>query len=212
MTSSERCLFPDDQSSVERDLPSGLSLILGPLRPEQRVVAHFLVDRIAAAVTIAARRDEAARPRGSRRVEAVEALLAGRSGSASEQRAAALALGLDPDAIFFVIVSSGEDDATLTNALAPLGTPSMPRVWRTVDGHRWLRLAARAGPESLLSRVAEAKRRWHDETAEITCNTCHLGAGFGSRSLAGGGERGGVRRDASGSATVPASRRLVRLD
>src|SRR5918995_1217352 len=103
---------PDDashlaaESQVERALPSGLSLHLGPLRPEQRVVAQFLADRVAAAVDVAARRDEAARPRGSRRVEAVAALLAGRSGSATEQRAAALTLGLDPDASYFVAVSS----------------------------------------------------------------------------------------------------------
>src|SRR5829696_3629514 len=87
---------PTDEFRVERELPSGLSLILGPLRPEQRVVARFLVDRIAAAVTIAARQDEAVRPRGARRVEAVGAFVAGRSGNASERRTAALALGLDP--------------------------------------------------------------------------------------------------------------------
>jgi hypothetical protein len=152
-----------DESQVERALPSGLSLILGPLRPEQRVVAHFLVDRIAAAVPIAARRDDAARPRGPRRVEAVAALLAGRSASASEQRAAALALGLDPDANFFVVVSSGEDDATLTNALAPLGTVHAAGV---LNGRRMSLVAAsgRAGPESLLSRIADVKRRWQDET------------------------------------------------
>jgi hypothetical protein len=49
-----------------------------------------------------------------RRVEAVEALLAGHSESASEQRAAALALGIDPDAMFLVAVTSGELDAALT--------------------------------------------------------------------------------------------------
>jgi purine catabolism regulator len=161
---------PDDashlaaESQVERALPSGLSLHLGPLRPEQRVVAQFLADRIAAAVNVAARRDEAARPRGSRRVEAVAALLAGRSGSASEQRAAALALGLDPDASFFVAVSSDEQDATLSNALAPLGTVHAAGL---VNARRTSLVAARggAGPESLLSRVAEVKRRWQDGTA-----------------------------------------------
>src|SRR5688500_10080239 len=154
--------LPTDESRVERALPSGLSLHLGPLRPEQRVVAQFLVDRIAAAVNAAARRDEAARPRGSRRVEAIAALLARRSGSASEQRAAALALGLDPDAIYFVAVSSGEEDATLTNALAPLGTVHAAGL---VNARRTSLVAARgrAGSESLLSRVAEVKRRWHEE-------------------------------------------------
>lgn len=152
-----------EQPSVERELPSGLSLILGPLRPDQRVVARFFVDRIAAAATVAARQDEAARPRGARRVEAFEAFVAGKSGNASERRAAALALGLDPDAIYFVVVSSGEDDATLTNALAPLGTVHAAGM---ANGRRTSLVAAtgRLGPESLLNRVASAKRRWNEET------------------------------------------------
>src|SRR5918997_5226840 len=91
-----------EETLVDKALPSGMSLVLGPLRPEQRVVGRFLIDRIAAAVSIAARQDELVRPRGARRVEAVEALLAGQSGSLSEQRAAALALGIDPDATFLV--------------------------------------------------------------------------------------------------------------
>jgi transcriptional regulator of acetoin/glycerol metabolism len=159
--------LPEDQSSIERELPSGLSLILGPLSPEQRVIARFLVDRIAGAATVAARQDEAARPRGARRVEAVEAFVTGRSGSASERRAAALALGLDPDAIYFVAVSCGEEDATLTHALAPLGTVHAAGM---ASGRRTSLIAAagRLGPESLLNRVASAKRRWNEETKEIT--------------------------------------------
>lgn len=151
-----------DETQVERALPSGLSLILGPLRPEQRVVGRFLIDRIAAAVTIAARQDEAVRPRGARRVEALEALLAGHSGSASEQRAAALALGLDPDAPFLVAVSSGANDAAVTNALAPLG---MVHAAGEVHGRHTMLVAVsgRAGSETMASRVAEAKRRWQVE-------------------------------------------------
>src|SRR5918995_3878226 len=158
---------PADRSRVERELPSGLSLILEPLRPEQRVVARFLIDRIAAAATVAARQDEAARPRGARRVEAVRAFVAGQSGTPSERRAAALALGLDPDAIFFVAVSSGEDEETLAHALAPLGTVHAAGV---ENGRRMSLVTAngRLGPESLLNRVASAKRRWHDETEETT--------------------------------------------
>jgi hypothetical protein len=157
----------EDLSSVERELPSGLALTLGPLRAEQRVVARFLVDRIAAASSVAARQDEAARPRGARRVEAVEAFVAGRSSGASERRTAALELGLDPDATFFVAVSSGEDDATLTSALAPLGTVHAAGV---LNGRRTSLIAVngRLGPENLLNRVASAKRRWHEETGEIT--------------------------------------------
>jgi hypothetical protein len=156
-----------DRSSVARELPSGLSLRLGPLRPEQRVVARFLVDRIAAAATVAARQDEAARPRGARRDEAVEAFVAGRSGNASERRAAALALGLDPDAVYFVAVSSGGDDAALTNALAPLGTVHAAGM---ANGRRTSLVAAngRLGQESLRGRVGSAKRRWNEETEEIT--------------------------------------------
>jgi purine catabolism regulator len=156
-----------DQSQVERALPSGLTVILGPLRPEQRVVGRFLVDRIAAAVAIAARQDEAVRPRGARRVEAVEALLAGKSGSANEQRAAAMALGLDPDGMFLVAVSSGEIDVTETSALATLGKV---HAAGEVNGHRTLLIAAsgRAGSESMGARVTEAKRRWHVETKGTT--------------------------------------------
>jgi hypothetical protein len=158
---------PADEFQIERELPSGLSLILGSLRPEQRVVARFLVDRFAAAVTIAARQDEAIRPRGARRVEAIEALLAGRSASAREHREMALALGLDPDAVFFVAVSSEEDDATLTNALAPLGTVHAAGV---VNGRRTSLVAAngRPGLEILLSRVASVKRRWEDDSEGVT--------------------------------------------
>jgi PucR family transcriptional regulator, purine catabolism regulatory protein len=154
-----------EQPRIERKLASGLSLILGPLRPEQRVVAQFLVDRIATAAAVAARQDEAARPRGARRVEAVEALVSGRSGVSSERRQAALALGLDPDAIFFVAVSSEDDDAALTHALAPLGTVHAAGL---VSGRRTSLVAAnvRPGPEILLNRVAAAKKRWHNETEE----------------------------------------------
>jgi DNA-binding PucR family transcriptional regulator len=100
--------------------------------------------------------------------------LAGRSGSASEQRAAAFALGLDPDALFFVAVSSGEHDATLVNALAPLGTV---REAGAQNGRRTSLVVAsgRAGSDSLLSRVAEVKRRWHEETGG-TISTLALSA------------------------------------
>jgi hypothetical protein len=158
---------PADALRIERELPSGLSLMLGPLRPEQRVVARFLVDRVAAAVAIAARQDEAVRPRGARRVEAIEALLAGRSASAREQRAMALALGLDPENIFFVAVSTEVDDATLTNALAPLGTVHAAGI---VNGRRASLVEAigRPDPEILVSRVASVKRRWEAETGAAT--------------------------------------------
>jgi hypothetical protein len=160
---ADHASHPADDIQVERALPSGLTLILGPLRPDQRVIGRFLVDRIVAAVTIAARQDDAVRPRGARRVEAVEALLAGQSESPVEQRAAALALGIDPDATFLVAVCSGESDAAVTNALGPLGT-----VHAGGEGHRRRTLlvaaSGRAGSETMGSKVADAKRRWLAET------------------------------------------------
>jgi hypothetical protein len=164
---SDSAVPPPDQSGVERKLPSGLTLRLGPLRPEQRVVARFLVDRITAAAIVAARQDEAARPRGPRRVEAMDALVTGRLGSASEPRAAALALGLDPDAIYLVAVSSGEDDAPLAKALSTLGTVYAAGV---VTGQRTSLVAASGWPEpeTLLHRAASAKRQWGEETKETT--------------------------------------------
>jgi purine catabolism regulator len=91
------------------------------------------------------------------------ALLAGGSGSASEQRAAALALGLDPDASYIVAVSSEDDETTLKHVLAPLGTVHAAGL---ANGRRTSLVAAtgRGGPESLLSRVAKVKRRWLDVT------------------------------------------------
>ena len=152
---------------VERALPSGLTVVLGPLRPEQGVVGRFLVDRIAAAVSIAVRQDESVRPRGAGRIAAVEALLAGQSGSSGEQRTAALALGLDPDATFLVAVCSSASDAAVTNALAPLGAL---HAAEEVNGRRTLLVAVsgRAGSDTMGSRVAEAKRRWLVETDGTT--------------------------------------------
>jgi PucR C-terminal helix-turn-helix domain/GGDEF-like domain len=167
---ADHASHPADDIQVERALPSGLTVILGPLRPEQRVIGRFLVDRIVAAVTIAARQDDAARPRGARRVEAVEALLAGHSGSPAEQRAAALALGIDPDATFLVAVCTGDSDAAMANALGPLGTV---HAAGEVNGRRTLLIAAsgRTGSDTMGSRVADAKRRWlaemHGTTATL---------------------------------------------
>ena len=156
-------------SQFERELSGGMRLILGPLFPEQRVTARFLVDRIAAAVGVAARRDDAARPRGARRIEAIGALLEGRQGNATDQRAAAMVLGLNPDAVFFVAVSTGEDDSTLAKTLAPLGSVHPAG---DVDGRRTTVIAAngRAGAESLASRVKDVKRRWEvgSESAATT--------------------------------------------
>ena len=145
-------------------MPSGLSLHLGPLRSEQRVVAQFLVDRIAAAVNVAARRDDAARPRGSRRVEAVAALLAGRSGSASETTSGCSGNWTRSRCDLFrrrELRGGGRDG--LGSAFAPVGNVHAAGL---VSARRISLIAARgrAGPESLLSRVGEVKRRWRDES------------------------------------------------
>ena len=143
---------------LERNVSGGLRLTLGPLRPEQSVTARFLVDRIATAVAEAARRDDAARPRGVRRTEMVGGLLEGRHGNSADQRAAALALGLDPDAVYFVAVSTGGNDSILAKTLAPLGSvhPAGEE-----DGRRQVLIVTdgRAGSESLVSQVNEVKRR-----------------------------------------------------
>jgi purine catabolism regulator len=95
-------------------------------------------------------------------------------GGASDQRAAALALGLDPDGIYFVAISSGESEATLTNTLASLGSVHAAGV---VKGRRASLIAAgvRASPDSLLSRTAETKRRWQEGT-EGTASTLAISA------------------------------------
>jgi purine catabolism regulator len=163
-----------DERRIVRELASGWRLVLGPLRPEQQVLGRFLVDRIAAATSVAARRDDAARPRGMRRVEAVEALLAGQSVSASDQRSAAIALGLDPDAVFVVAVTAGGTEATIAKALAPLGTI---QAAGGANGRQATLVAAsgRSGSESLASRIAEVKKRWEADT-EGTSTTLALSA------------------------------------
>ena len=166
--------FPEDQfvssdptdlsrdTQIGKSLPAGLTLILGPFPPEQRVLGRFLVDRIAAAVSAAARRDEAARPRGARRVEVVEELLSGQFENPAEQRAAALGLGLDPDAAFLVAVSSHEIDAEVVNALAPLGTVLAAGLIHERRAFL-IAVAGREGPQSLQRGIEDAKRRWHVE-------------------------------------------------
>ncbi|MBA3449728.1 MAG: helix-turn-helix domain-containing protein [Chloroflexia bacterium] len=147
---------------VTRALPSGAEVKLGPLWPVQFVLARFLIDRIAVAAIGALQRDDAARPRGSRRGEATARLLTANTGSARDQRAAALALGLDPDAVFFVVLSREAGESDLTRALSPLGT--LHPAGGT-NGQRTTLVAAQGRPpaESLSSRVVEVKRRWEKD-------------------------------------------------
>lgn len=136
-------------------------LSIGPFDVEQRPLARFLGDRFAALVDAALRHDEALRPRGARRLEATEALLNWRRGSASELRAAALSLGLDPDAHFFVAVCHGGNEQGLARALTPLGA-----VYPAggTNGRRAALVAANSrGTSSWSSRVSDVKRRWEQE-------------------------------------------------
>jgi hypothetical protein len=136
-------------------------LTIGPFDVEQRPLARFLGERFAALVDSALRHDEAVRPRGARRLEATEALLNWRRGNASELRAAALALGLDPDAHFFVAVAHVGSEQPLLRALAPLGT-----VYPAggANGKRAALVAANSRAASSWSaRVTDIKRRWEQE-------------------------------------------------
>lgn len=140
-------------------LASGPTLVLGPMRPEQRVAARFLIGRIAAAVDAVMRRDEAHRPRGARRGEMMEALVAGRAGSASERRAAALALGLDPDATFYVAVTRGPSGASARTMLGGLGEVHPATV--SECGEVWVvEVAGGRGELPAPSALAELRRRW----------------------------------------------------
>jgi purine catabolism regulator len=156
----------DDPSAIlQRTLPLAGTLRLGPLAPAERVMARFLADRIATAAGAALQRDESARPRGSQRVEAMESLLRESDGRGSDQRAAALALGLDPDATFLVAISRGAREADLARSLAPLG-----EVFAAGANHERgtavVAVASGTGRESILHRVEEVKRRWSTERGE----------------------------------------------
>ena len=169
---------PMTEIQLERDVPGGLRLILGPLLPEQSVTARFLADRIATAVAEAARRDDAARPRGARRTEMVGALLAGLYGNVTELRAAALALGLDPDALYFVAVSTGGNDSTLGQTLTPLGSvhPAGEE-----NGRRRVLIVTngRTGSDSLASQVNEVKRRLETGSEHGTSTLALSGPAYG---------------------------------
>ncbi|MCA9878348.1 MAG: helix-turn-helix domain-containing protein [Thermomicrobiales bacterium] len=150
-----------EQHEIHLNIDGRGVLTLGPFAVEQRPLARFLGDRIAALVASAMRHDEASRPRGARRLEATEALLSWRRGSASELRAAALALGLDPDAHYFVAVAHGATEQGLVRALTPLGT--VCPVGGS-NGRRAALVAANSrAAASWATRVVDIKRRWELE-------------------------------------------------
>jgi hypothetical protein len=170
------------RGAFTRGLNRGASLVLKPEQPEQRIVARFLIDRIATAANAAMQRDDAARPRGSQRAEATAALLAASDGSASDQRARALALGLDPDEVFFVAVSDDDSAATVARALAPLGT-THPAGGS--NGHRVTLIAAmpRMPSETLSERVRDVTMRWEQEAETAPYSLALSGPAFGVASL-----------------------------
>ena len=170
-----------EQITIEID-GSGM-LTIGPFDVEQRPLARFLGDRFAALVDAAQRHDEAIRPRGARRLEATEALLSWRRGSASELRAAALALGLDPDAHFFVAVTHGGSEQALLRALMPLGA-----VYPAggTNGKRSALVAANSRTASSWSaRVTDIKRRWEQEHSEDSATLAISAPAFGVASVPG---------------------------
>ncbi|MEZ4563913.1 MAG: helix-turn-helix domain-containing protein [Thermomicrobiales bacterium] len=149
------------REQIRIDVDGNGLLTIGPFDAEQRPLARFLGDRFAVLVDAALRHDEAVRPRGARRLEATEALLNWRRGSASDLRAAALALGLDPDAHFLVAVAHGGDEPALLRALAPLGSvyPAAVRGRR----HSALVAASTRTATAWTTRLTEIKRRWEQE-------------------------------------------------
>ena len=162
-------------------LTRGATLVLGAGRTEHRIVARFLVDRIASAANSALQRDDAARPRGSQRAEATASLLGG-GRSASDQRSRALALGLDPDAVFFVVVSDVESAATLARVLAPLGKVHPAGG---SNGHRVALVAAgiRKPSETVSGRIQDISARWEREPETERRLLALSGAAFGVASL-----------------------------
>jgi hypothetical protein len=159
-------------------LASGAALQLGPMRPEQRVVARFLIGRIAAVVDAVMRRDEAHRPRGVRRGEMMEALLAGRAGSASERRAAALAVGLDPDATFYVAITHAAAGAEARSVLGGLGV--VHPAGTSDGGEVWVIEAAGAhGEPAAPSALATVRKRWTTSHSEASATLAISAPSYG---------------------------------
>lgn len=182
-TSGSEALNPVGSSfEIRQTLGSGAVLILGPLGAAQRVVARFLIARIASIAESELRREEAARPRGPRRMEAVEALLSRQHGSPSDRRSAALALGLDPDSLFLVAVTQGKGEHAVARALASLG---VVHPAGESNGRRATLLSAnnRVEGETLASRIAMIKRSWQVEHAQDGATLALSAAAHGVASL-----------------------------
>ncbi|MFT4037260.1 MAG: helix-turn-helix domain-containing protein [Thermomicrobiales bacterium] len=174
---------PDSALTIRREIDLRATLTIGPFATQRRALARFLVDRIATLVEAALRHDEAARPRGARRLEATEAILAWNRGSASELRAAALALGLDPDAHYFVAVTHGGSEQMLVRALSPLGSVFLAGG---VNGRRSALVAANSRAASSWStRVLDIKKRWEAEHQADRATLALSAPAFGVASVPG---------------------------
>jgi purine catabolism regulator len=163
---AEESVVRENHSALEAPLAFGGRLVVGPLDPRQRLAARFLLPRIARGASAALQHEHEARPRGAQRADAVAALLAPSDGDSSERRMAALALGLDPDAVFYVAISSAANDRALTQSLTALGAvhPAAPEAG--------LRVALIATSEttlgsSLEGRIVEIKRRWEAGQVQV---------------------------------------------
>jgi purine catabolism regulator len=150
--------------TIERRLPSGASLRVGPGAPPLSIAARFFADRIAFAASAAMQRDAAARPRGARRIEAIEKLLLAETASEAERRTLALALGLDPDGLYFVAVSKGASEAAVGRLLGGLGL-AMP-AGNDLGARTTLVAADRTTGENLTVRSNDVKRRWLSELVD----------------------------------------------
>jgi hypothetical protein len=170
------------RGAVTRTLSRGASLMLTSEEPEQRIVARFLSDRIAAAANAALLRDDAARPRGSQRAEATASLLTVDEFSAGDRRARALALGLDPDAVFFVAISDIDTESDMARALAPLGT-MFPAGEQ--NGQRVALVAAMRpmATEQLAGRVHDVTAHWAREAGTARRVLALSGAAVGVANL-----------------------------
>jgi hypothetical protein len=148
-----------DATVIRRGLANGATLAVGPVHPQQQLLARFLIDRLVTAANAALHRDDARRPRGSGRTMAAEALLAQEPRDSADRRTAALALGLDPDGVFVVAVTTGGSEAVVSRLLGKLGPVYLAG---SNNGRRASLIAVKrwAGADNLTSRVNELKRLW----------------------------------------------------
>lgn len=172
----------DDRPVLQHRLVHGETLVIGPLDTGQRLYGRFFKDRIASAAEVALQRDQETRPRGSKRTEAICALLAGQSRVPSEHRAAALALGLDPDAVYLVAIGQGTTDADLTRTLSGLGETHLAS---RADGRHAMLVAisVRGRTGNVADRVAEVKRHWEREHTDDKATLALSAPAFGVSSL-----------------------------